>query len=297
LGGTPAFGRTGYRSNHASRPIDRSGTIGSILKDLLNYARLTEALRAWSALHVSKPPRFLSWDSTHLFIKSGKILDEYAVKYLQTTLTSSNKELAPLGEPLMLNLGKHRWLSTDREESYSDWLAWILQGMSGFAEILPLFGLNDEDAGGLLGSAGIVRREVKSQHGRTDIEVPIGKRGLLLIEVKVRITGSELPLQLERYAQMVAEQNLERSVLVLLGVGAPDPSLPLYNFTFTSWRTMCQRLRQCARRLRKSDSLRAAAILIFCGAVEQNLLGLSGEHRHLRSLATVNYLDEWRSEV
>jgi hypothetical protein len=105
--------------------------------------------------------------------------------------------------------------------------------MSGFAEILPLFGLNDEDAGGLLGSAGIVRREVKSQHGRTDIEVPIGKRGLLLIEVKVRITGSELPLQLERYAQMVADQHVERSLLVLLGMEAPDPSLPLFEFKFT----------------------------------------------------------------
>jgi hypothetical protein len=267
------------------------------LKDPCKYARLTEALRAWSALHVSKPARFLSWNSTHQLIENGRILDEYASKYLQAALANSNKELAPLGEPLMLNLGKHRWLSADREESYSDWLAWILQGMTGLAEILPLFDLSDVDAGDLLGSAGLVRREVKSQHGRTDIEVPIGMRGLLIIEVKVRSTGSELPLQLERYAQKVTERQVERPMLVLLGTEAPDPNLPLHNFTFTDWRTVCQRLRQYACRAKDSDLLRAAAILIFCGAVEQNLLGFSSEHRYLRSLATVNYLDEWRREV
>jgi hypothetical protein len=285
------------RPAHAYRHFDQSGRIGTVLKDPLNYARFTETLRAWSALRVSKPSRLLSWDSTNLLIENGKTLDEYARKYLQAAVARSNEELAPLGEPLMLNLGKHRWLSADREESYSDWLAWILQGMSGLAEILPLFGLRDADAGDPLGPAATVRREVKTQHGRTDIEVPIGTRGLLIIEVKVRSTGTELPLQLERYAQKVTERQIERPVLILLGTEAPDPSLPLHNFTFTGWRTVCQRLRQHACRAKESDLLRAAAILIFCGAVEQNLLGLSGEHRHLRSLATVNYLDEWRREV
>ena len=262
-----------------------------------SYARLTEALRAWSGLHVSAPPKSRSWDSVRLLVGSAKVLDNYALEHLEKALADSNAELAPLGEPLKLNLGKHRWLSADREESYSDWLAWILQGMSGAAEILPLFALSDEVTGELLGPAGTVRREVRSQHGRTDIEVPIGKQGLLLIEVKVRNTGSELSSQLDRYARKVADQHVERPLLVLLGTEAPEPNLDLFGFTFTSWEALCQRLRQYANRVKESELLRAAAILIFCGAVEQNLLSLSCSPRRFRGMATVNYLHDWRCEV
>ncbi len=261
------------------------------------YARLTETLRAWSELHRSAERKSPSWDSARLLVRSAKVLDDYALKHLQEALDSSSAELAPLGEPLTLNLGKHRWLSADREESYSDWLAWILQGMSGAAEILQLFALSDEVTGELLGPAGTVRREVRHQHGRTDIEMPIGTQGFLLIEVKVRNTGSELPSQLERYAQELEDQNVERPLLVLLGIEAPEPSLDLFGFTFTSWEKLCQRLRQYANRVKNSELLRAGAILIFCGAVEQNLLGLSDSPRRLSAMATVNYLDEWRREL
>jgi hypothetical protein len=216
---------------------------------------------------------------------------------LQEALDSSSAELAPLGEPLKLNLGKHRWLSADREESYSDWLAWILQGMSGGAEILPLSALGDEATGELRGPAGNVRREVNSQHGRTDIEVPFGERGLLLIEVKVKNTGSDLPSQLKRYAQKVEDQHVERRLLVLLGTEAPELNLPLFEFKFTDWRTLCQRLRRYANRVKVADMLRAAAILIFCGAVEQNLLGLSSRPRGFRAMATIDHLHDWRCEV
>jgi hypothetical protein len=48
---------------------------------------------------------------------------------------------------------------------------------------------------------------------------------------------------------------------------------------------------------KEPELLRAAAILIFCGAVEQNLLGLSDSPRRLRAMATINYLHEWRREL
>jgi hypothetical protein len=262
-----------------------------------NYGRLTENLWAWSELHVRVPPKSRSWDSARLLVQSAKVLDDYALEHLQQALADSNAELAPLGEPLKLNLGKHRWLSEDREESYSDWLAWILQGMSSGAEILPLFALGDEATGELVGPAGTVHREVRSQHGRTDIEVPFGKNGLLLIEVKVQNTGRELSSQLQRYAQKVVDQHIERPLLVLLGTEAPDTSISLFEFKFTDWRTLCQRLRRHAGRVKESDMLHAAAILIFCGAVEQNLLRLSSHPSGFHAMATINYLREWRCEV
>jgi hypothetical protein len=266
------------------------------VKVSLNYGRLTGVLQTWSEFHVRAKRKSPSWGSPHLLVQSAKILDHYAQQYLQDALARSDAELSPLGEPLKLNLGKHRWLSADREESYSDWLAWILQGMSGDAEILPLFAVGGEATEEPLGPVGRVRREVSSEHSRTDIEVPLGNRGLLLIEVKVQNTGSELPLQLKRFAQKVADQHVERPLLVLLGTEAPEPSLDLFGFTFTGWNALCQRLRQHAKRVKESELLRAAAILIFCGAVEQNLLGFSGSPRRFRAMATVKYLHDWRCE-
>jgi hypothetical protein len=211
---------------------------------------------------------------------------------LPDALAVSDAELSPLGEPLKLHLGAHRWLSVDREESYSDWLAWILQGMSGAAEILPLFALDDEVTTELLGPVESIHREEWSEHGRTDIEVRFGERGLLLIEVKVQNTGDELLEQLKRYALRVAREHVERRLLVLLGRGAPAWSIE--PFTFTDWQTLCQRLRRYANRVKKTDLLRAAAILIFCGAVEQNLFGLSERPDRFCAMPTVDYLRAWR---
>ena len=56
------------------------------------------------------------------------------------------------------------------------------------------------------------------------------------------------------------------------------------------------RLRRYAKRVKESDLLRAAALLIFCGAVEQNLVGFSVRPRRFRTMATIDYLREWSRE-
>ena len=261
-----------------------------------SYDHLTDALLAWSEFHRSAGRKPRSWDSANLLVQGAEVLENYAREHLRKALADSEEALEPLGDPLSLNVGGHRWLSADREESYSDWLAWILQGMSS-ADILQLFTLADEPMGEPIAPVGRIRREVCSEDGRTDIEVPLGERDLLLIEVKVRNTSDHLTSQLRRYRQNVANLKVERPRLVLLGKEAPEPSVDLHGFTFTSWEALCQRLRQYAKRVKESDLLRAAAVLIFCGAVEQNLLGLSDRPRRFRAMATVNYLHGWRCEA
>lgn len=264
-----------------------------------NYGRLTEVLlRTWSEFHVIVRRKPGAWDSADLLVQRAKDLDDYALKHLKDALKDSAAVLSPLGEPLNLDLGKHRWLSADREESYSDWLAWILQGFAG-TEILHLFTLRDEATMGLLGSEKIcVCREVwsKDKNSRTDIEVQFGEQGLLIIEVKVQNPGSELQPELDRFER--ASKNLAHRDLILLGPEEPAPSVQLSGFTFLDWRTLCQRLRQYASRAKENESelLRAAAILIFCGAVEQNLLGFSCQPRRFHATSTVDYLREWRGE-
>lgn len=270
------------------------------MKSPPNYGRLAETIRIWSELHVSATSKFLSWNSAAILVESAKVLDEYALGHLNQALDDSGKALFPLGEPLKLNLGKHRWLSADREESYSDWLAWILQGISG-SEILRLFAIRDEAARNLLGSGRIsVHREVwgKDRDSRTDIEVRFGERGLLIVEVKVHNPGSELEPELDRFER--ASKHKEYRELILLAIEEPVPGVQLSGFGFVNWQTLCQRLRQCASsRLKEGESklLHAAAILIFCGAVEQNLLGFSCQPRRFHATPTVNYLSEWRREI
>jgi hypothetical protein len=262
-----------------------------------NYDRLTHALLAWSKSHLSEERTSPSWDSACLLVQSAKDLDEYARKHLEEALAGSDDELEPLHDPLRLNMGEHRWLSADREESYSDWLAWILQGMSNSAEILQLFTLAEESKGLPVVSVGRIRREVWRQEDRTDIEVPLGERGLLVIEVKVKKPSTDLSKQLKRYQQKVSDLPVEHPLLILLGIEAPELSLDLFGFTFTGWEALCQRLRLYAKRVKGSELLRAAAVLIFCGAVEQNLLGFSASPRRFHAMATVNYLHDWRKEV
>ena len=109
----------------------------------IDYLRLADVLRQWQELQrriVLAPPELFSWDSADRLSKSARKLDAYANKHFEEALAGSDSQLTPLSDPLRLNLGEHRWLSKDRENSYSDWLAWILQGMS-VTEILLLLGV------------------------------------------------------------------------------------------------------------------------------------------------------------
>ena len=189
----------------------RSGTFRSdtvAMDSLPNYSRFTDVLLTWQELHRASAGnrRFTSWDSASRLVQSAKALEEYARQHLKEALRESDAELSPLSDPLRLGLGEHRWLSAEREESYSDWLAWILQEIADAEEILPLFSLSHGSAGGL-GLAERVSREVPGDHGRTDVEVGFGERGLLLIEVKVQPPG-DVRSQLKRYTEWAAKQRV-----------------------------------------------------------------------------------------
>jgi len=255
-----------------------------------NYGRLTQALQTWREFKAHGPRSFPSWDSAMFLVATAERLDQSARRHLTNVLAQSERRLSPLGEPLKLNLGSHRWLSADREESYSDWLAWILQGMSQ-SEILKLFSLSERCAGELSGPAKYVRREIWREQNRTDIEVSFGDQGFMLIEVKVKDVGTEISGQLRRYAKKLAGQH--NLLLILLCTEAPELDVKQCGFTLIRWDVLCQRLRSHANRVKNLDVLRAAAILIFCGAAEQNLLGLSSEPRRLRAAVTADYLQNW----
>src|SRR5664279_1968883 len=78
--------------------------------------------------------RASSWESARRMIDALKNRAEPEAARLRRYLRQSNEILRPLGEPLLIDFGLHRWLKEEREEAYSDWLAWIVGQLSDTPE-------------------------------------------------------------------------------------------------------------------------------------------------------------------
>lgn len=203
-------------------------------------------------------------------------------------LAEAERTLFPgVGDPLStkLDLGSHRWLAGDREESYSDWLAWILEHQDGPSRILPLFGVETpSDAQGKW----TVQREVVTPYGRLDLVIRDPLLGVLCVEVKTESVPGED--QLDRYWNWLVGQRSQFD-LVLLAVDRPEgDSLPPH-CRFCSWKQVSLGLRTWASAWLRSGRLYDAVMtLAFCGAVERNLLSLGGGG--LNALRAADYLEE-----
>jgi hypothetical protein len=215
-----------------------------------------------------------------------------AAERLGGLIERSGRLLFPdVGDPLSANLviGSHRWLAGEREETYSDWLAWILERQDDPALVLPLFGVEEQSG---LTERWTVEREVFTPYGRLDLLLRHPQAGILCVEVKTESSPGED--QLERYLKWLDGQRSSLG-LTLLAIDPPDKPLP-GSCRFSSWKRMAQTLRAWAREWRSADRLYDAVMtLAFCGAVERNLLALG--RRGLNSLRTADYLEEVLGEV
>jgi hypothetical protein len=208
-----------------------------------------------------------------------------ATQILGALLKRSSADAFPgLGDPLEINFRAHRWLKGTREESYSDWLAWIIDRQAKAERILPLFGI---EAGVLAGKTCSADREFCTPRGRLDLVINCGERALA-IEIK---TSSELDEgQLKRYLAWL-KQRRDPLGLVLLAIDLPERFEP-DDWSFCSWRDVSVRLRGWASIwIRERRLMDAAMALAFCGAVEQNLLGFRSDG--LTAPATAEYLEQW----
>jgi hypothetical protein len=209
-----------------------------------------------------------------------------AARILGVLLKNSSANTFPgLGDPLEIDFRAHRWLRGTREESYSDWLAWIIDRQARAERILPLFGI---EAGVLAGKTCSADREFCTPRGRLDLVINCGERPVLAVEVK---TSSEPDVeQLERYLAWL-KQRRDSLGLVLLAIDLPEDLGP-GDWTFCPWRDVSGRLRRWASAwLGEGRVMEAAMTLAFCGAVEQNLLGFRSGG--LTAPAMAEYLEQW----
>lgn len=205
---------------------------------------------------------------------------------LEALVEKSNQLLSPLEDPFSTDFGLHRWLRNSREEIYSDWLAWILQGFDNAAEVFQIFGLEVADSRGW--SSATITREVPIPEGRLDIVLRWPGKALLVLEVKVTDEESADTKKQNGYRNWMEMQRGERwkeALLLTLDANSGDSE---GGFQRRDWRTICVKLRSLAARtlvatadgnsVRKRPSVvRAALLLAFVGAVEQNLLRRPGE--------------------
>ncbi len=250
------------------------------------------ALRTWTRLAVLPPGETnaaISLDPLRRMVAAAERDAVSAAQRLGDLIEQSGRLLFPgVGDPLSANLeiGSHRWLQADREETYSDWLAWVLQRQEDPARVLPLFGVDGRRD---VAKPWRVEREVVTPWGRLDLLLRHSQMGVLCVEVKTQSHLGED--QLERYLKVLAR---ERSSLGLVVLAMEDerPCTPHY---FCSWKQVALSLRTWARDwLRDGKLYDAVMTLAFCGAIERNLLSLGGSG--LNALRTADYLEEVLNE-
>jgi hypothetical protein len=197
---------------------------------------LSSVIDTWAKL-VNKLPRKpdaeVPLDPVCRMVKAAERDAKVASRRLGDLLEQSGRTLFPgVGDPLStkLELGSHRWLAVDREESYSDWLAWILERQEDPSRILPLFGLEAHSGSDELWT---VDREVVTPFGRLDFLIRGRRLGELCVEVKTESVPGED--QLDRYLKWLARAN-PRLGLVLLAVDHPEGDLPSDECRFCSWK-------------------------------------------------------------
>jgi hypothetical protein len=247
---------------------------------------------------------FISWQAADDLVGVAKAADRLARDGLTESLAISNQAFGPLADPLAIDFGVHRWLSSEREEAYSDWLAWILTQIADPRRILKLFGVQDEN---LLEECALeepkIKRESNTDVGRPDLVVWFGNRLLVVIEIKTKwFDEIGVNAQLIGYAKWAKDQRQpSRRFFVPVEFASFDPPA---GFKSLPWRELALRLRKLALewiqestmgRLNGSYLVSAAMTLAFCGAVEQNLLRFSKTPKLFRALASAEYLEDWRA--
>jgi hypothetical protein len=270
----------------------------------LSYARWGEALVRQAADQSAEVDRDADYKAVEQIVKAFRALVKAEGVHLAGLLKASDFKLAPFSDPFRLPISGLRWLDLqrEREESYSDWLAWLLAGMDSAEQVLKLFGLEDTKFGSLASKEKpTIDREVgyRASGGelkRLDIVIRFADAGILLVEVKIReisvAGGAEnLPDYLSWLEKHQPDPRRRCAILLI-----PNPIEPPSGWEVRSWDGVSLKLRLQATVCDASipgSRLFAAMLLCFAGAVEQNVLGLNGREATISAPQTALYLERF----
>lgn len=179
-------------------------------------------LRLWANLYrrgaFRAPLSPGSWQAADDLLTAAKQADRSASGALAESLDLSNRALDPLADPLATEFGAHRWLSSEREEAYSDWFGWILEQIGDSGRVLRLLGVQDRK---LLQACSpeepLINREVRIPDGRPDLVVEFGNRLMVIVEIKTKpFDRVAVRDQLTRYARWIPDPGIHHNRLSVI---------------------------------------------------------------------------------
>jgi len=263
--------------------------------------RSLEMLQRWGdlgtqllVLHRGTAP---TWEPVSHMIAAASPGMQLANENLRQVFLTSDNLLDPLKDPLFLDFGAHRWLGKEREETYSDWFAWILMQLESPDRILRCVGIESPSTLGIVASdiPRVTREEAISEgheghEGRTDIILRFGNTAVVLVELKLTdAKTADLEKQVGYY-RWLQEQNMTHRAVLIASGGSCEK---YHDFKLVPWASVCRQLRVTAFELMHYDhNLVAAALtLAFVGAIEENVLGLPGNMKSVLGKGVGGWLD------
>lgn len=272
---------------------------------------VTSGAGAWSFLkdfRWAPPPRTVqTWVGAQHLIGAALARHGHDLARLQGWLIESDAQLADLGgDPLRDAWSSFRPLRLSREEDWSDWLAHLIQ--TSRTGVFWSTALRNKISSGALASPLIVRREWTLPGGyRADLGIRL-QAGDSWIHVEVKIGDDDLkktvgtgeamrssvhPAAVHDVLLLPADNKLLWSAVIddfeRSDDGAGKASSLARAVTVIDWHDVARGLRSALCQSGETLSWRVLA-RVFCGAVEQSLIGLQTIPTEA-SLETLSLLD------
>lgn len=245
----------------------------------------SELLRRWAELgrqRAHAPRQAPSWAPVQRIATAAVAFFARERQRVAELLKLSDQKFTPLTDPLSLDLGLHRWLAVDREEAYSDWLAWAVQQLANPRDVFDLFGVEEpSDIQSWPRVAPKVEREVivpsghEGRSGRLDLVVRSADYQPIVIEVKLGSADDADTAKHKGYTKWSKDRGGSLNERVLLATDGEKSEYDEDEFRLVLWEHVCLRFRRLALQHIAENRVSVAALtLAFVAAVEQNLLGL-----------------------
>jgi hypothetical protein len=239
-----------------------------------------EMLKLWASLSVPRLHPLNDWSAVNRTIAASRLLISGDIRELEVALAVSNRFLSPLEDPFCADFGLHRWLAGDREESYSDWLQYVVLQLGRPDLVYRLFHLKpppgiERSAPKLSAREFPMDTEDPGRSRRLDLIIVYPGAAPLVIEVKITTAETADTYKQEEYSSLVSAEygNCDKVLLVTGAASASSHG----DFRVQLWLDLAKELRRIVPGLCTSQRVVVAAMLLaFAGAIEQNLCGLPG---------------------
>jgi hypothetical protein len=248
-----------------------------------------EVWDGWAALGTGAgsehPQQKTDWRPVAEMVEAAKKTLKVEAERLRSFLARSDQQLQPWGDPLAVDLGTHRWLANEREENYSDWLAWVIEQLKTPEQVFRLFGEECPTESSTRSTRPTVSREHyvpfghEGHQGRLDVLIDYEGLPLLDIEVKKGDAEQSDTGKQEGYRRSLEKGHPDRELRHVLLVTSANEATSEGDYVVRTWAEVCVELRRMAAGELKGcmSPLALAMILAFVAAVEENLLGFSSD--------------------